>query len=561
MAGLPFPPLPSPQGLRGGAAALAMCVAIAFGLALPAETQALGVLSSFAGTGSKAGQTTEVGGIAIGPNGLVYASDIQNHRINVFSSDGRFVRAFGRGVDPAGGDVCTPATDCQKGTGSPLAGGMLLPIDVEVDTAGLVYVADAGNQRIDVFSPEGIFIRAFGKGVGPSGSSVCTAATNCMTGVGNGSAGSLPAPSGIAIDSAGMIYVSSANDRIDVFSPDGTFVRGFGRDINPSGGNTCTTATGCRRGKDPGLAGGISSPLGVAVNADGLVAVSDAGNRRIDVFSPEGAFIRAFGQSVSPSPSSPGGMCTAATECKQGTEGMSAGAFKTPAGIAIGATGNLIVSDFANHRVNELTFDGTFVRAFGEGVLDGSPSLQICTAATGCRSGTQSNNAAATPSAYATAVDCAGAIYVGVDPVGSQLHQVERFGEPGSAEPPCPPSAGPSLSSAPEEFVNPAPPRRRKAAKPTFTVELNKGSGTATLVVIVSDIGLLSVDGKGIRKVKQQVKRIGLTELLVAASGAAKRKLEQTGKAKVKMRLTFKPKEGGSTTQVKSLGLKMSPGF
>jgi hypothetical protein len=63
--------------------------------------------------------------------------------------------------------------------------------------------------------------------------------------------------------------------------------------------------------------------------------------------------------------------------------------------------------------------------------------------------------------------------------------------------------------------------------------------------------------GKGIRKVKRQAKRPGLIELLVAPKGATKRKLEETGKAAVKLSLTFKADNGASNRQAKKIGLKM----
>jgi DNA-binding beta-propeller fold protein YncE len=63
-----------------------------------------------------------------------------------------------------------------------------------------VYVADSDNNRIQKFSSDGTFITAWGS-----------------EGTGNGQFSS---PYGIAIDSAGNVYVSEeGNDRIQVFAP------------------------------------------------------------------------------------------------------------------------------------------------------------------------------------------------------------------------------------------------------------------------------------------------------------------------------------------------------
>ena len=57
-------------------------------------------------------------------------------------------------------------------------------------------------------------------------------------------------------------------------------------------------------------------------------------------------------------------------------------------GVALDeATGDLYVADTGNHRVDEFESDGTFVRAWGWGVEDGSPELQTCTTATTCQAG------------------------------------------------------------------------------------------------------------------------------------------------------------------------------
>ena len=541
---------------------LATSVALLLALAFPVGTHAFGPLSSFSTSGQAAGQTGLAAGLAVGPDGLLYVADFSNNRIDVFSPSGDFIRAFGKEVNPSGGNVCTMVTGCRAATSSTAAGAFYAPMGIDIDSSGNVYVADWWNNRISVFKPDGTFIHTFGKGVSPLGGDICTAVSGCRAGVGDGSAGAVYNPTGIEIDPDGKIYISSPNHRIDVFYETGAFIRAFGEEVNPSGGDVCTPIAGCQRGKAVDSAGALSSPYDVVEGPSGEIAVSDSGNRRISVFNPDGTFIHAFGLGVNPADNPTKlGLCTVATGCRKGTEDGIAGAPGNPFGLAVDGTGNLIVADTRNHRLSEFTFDGGFIRAFGEGVIDGTFSFQVCTIATGCRMGTSSGIPGAIPFAWSTAVDCRGAIYASAVTTGTKFPQLKRFGEPTTASPPCTvPSPAPEGPVSEESFLPASTPRSR-SVKPTFKVELNQGSGTATLAVVVSESGTLRLSGKGIRTVKLRVKRIGLVELPVIPKKALRRKLEQTGKAKVKVELTFTPDKGPSNTQFKSLILKMAPRF
>ena len=112
---------------------------------------------------------------------------------------------------------------------------------------------------------------------------------------------------------------------------------------------------------------------------------------------------------------------------KKCTAGSSAGQCKIPRGIATDpVTGHLFVADQSNYRVVELTAWGQFIKAWGQGVKDGSPVLQVCTTASKCQAG----QAGAGKGAYAgsigpegVAVDSAGDIYV----VDAANHRVQKF--------------------------------------------------------------------------------------------------------------------------------------
>ena len=62
----------------------------------------------------------------MGGSGDVFVNDRGNSRVSVFGSDGVFKRAFGKGVNPAGGDVCT--SSCQVGSSGAGAGQLSTPV-------------------------------------------------------------------------------------------------------------------------------------------------------------------------------------------------------------------------------------------------------------------------------------------------------------------------------------------------------------------------------------------------------------------------------------------------
>jgi len=89
----------------------------------------------------------------------------------------------------------------QHGTGP---GEFDLPYAIAIGPSGKIYVADSGNDRIQIFTADHQWILTFGEtGTGP---------------------GQMDLPWGIAIDSNENVFVADAkNDRIEKFSA-GTFV-------------------------------------------------------------------------------------------------------------------------------------------------------------------------------------------------------------------------------------------------------------------------------------------------------------------------------------------------
>src|SRR2546422_702804 len=92
------------------------------------------------GTGN--GQFITPTGIATDSAGNVYASDVNNHRIQKFGSAGVFITKWGSN---GGGD-----------------GQFLGPEGLAIDSSDNVYVADTGNNRIQKFTSTGGFITKWG---------------------------------------------------------------------------------------------------------------------------------------------------------------------------------------------------------------------------------------------------------------------------------------------------------------------------------------------------------------------------------------------------------------
>jgi sugar lactone lactonase YvrE len=237
--------------------------------------------------------------IATDTRGRVYVADTWNHRIQVFDGDGTFLGQWG--------DATLVDADASPGGRQGSRYGFYGPRGIAVSSGGIAYVADTGNERIlayQIVEDESGNIRAeylFQWGtMGPA-------------------PGEFLEPVGIAVDAAGRVYVADTwNQRIQVFAPDldGSIspepvvtwdVTGWestSLDNKPylavgpgtqvyfavperhyvaatdTGGNVLTVWG--QYGTDWTS---FQLPTGVAVDAQGQVYVSDAGNGRVLIFT------------------------------------------------------------------------------------------------------------------------------------------------------------------------------------------------------------------------------------------------------------------------------------
>ena len=194
-------------------------------------------------------------------------------------------------------------------------------------------------------------------------------------------AGLLDSPRGVAVDGDGRLYVSEG-ERISVFSPQGAFLRAFGRNVVPGNARTgfeqCTTV--CQAGERGGDSGEFANAHGLAVDAEGLLYVADEQQNRVSVFNQQGGFVRGFGKNVDPNNSGNDfEVCTPAG-CQPGEEGSGPGELSHPIGLTVASNGTLFVVDSGNNRVSVYTLDGRFLRAFGQRRQQASwrPHRRVC---------------------------------------------------------------------------------------------------------------------------------------------------------------------------------------
>ncbi len=291
-------------------------------------------------------------GIATDAAGNVYVNDSHHNRVQKFNSLGAFERAWGEDVVATGPgnmgtgfEVCVAANGdtCKTGLGFgafPARGGELaFPDGLATDAAGNVYVGDSNHNRVQKFNALGAFERTWGEDVlefGPGGLGggnfeICVAANGdtCKAGVQTPPAlgGEFIAPSGVATDTAGKVYVADfGHHRVQRFSASGVFERAWGEDVASAGpGNAgvgfevcVATSEVCKTGETtaPALGGELNFPNGLATDAAGNLYVADTGHHRIQRFADPVVTPPPAGGGASP-PAATGRRATALKKCKK----------------------------------------------------------------------------------------------------------------------------------------------------------------------------------------------------------------------------------------------------
>ncbi len=404
------------------------------------------------GSGTLGGEFNDPAGAAVDASGNLWVADSDENRIQVFDSNGNFIRAWGMDVDQAGGagfEICTAASQCQAGAVTTGVGGELdRPTAVGFDSAGNVYVLEVDGSRISKFNSALTFQLAWGSDVHTdvtTGPQICASAASCKTGASTGSSAggtfSFSGQPGLAVDpSTDRVFVSdSGRDRIQVFDSTGGFVAAWGKDVEtPAGGGTeiCTNQANCKNGVSGGLGGEFDTPQGLAIRS-GVISVADRDNERIHQLSTAGTFQRAWGKDVIPGAPAVAEVCIAAANCKAGLEGEAPGGgflggeFDDPEGVAVDSAGNVYATDTDAQRVQRFDGSGNFVATWGQDVdSGGGTGFEICTVAANCKIGLFGSGVNATGGQFlqpaGLALNAAGDLFV----ADTQAHRVQKFADP-----------------------------------------------------------------------------------------------------------------------------------
>jgi len=194
-------------------------------------------------------------GLAVDASGNLYISDISNNVVRKVDTSGTIKTVAGNGTYGYSGDG-----------GAATSAEMRDPWGLAVDASGNLYIADRYNYRVRMVSPSGTITTVAGNG-------------NCCYGGDGGPATSaeLYDPTGVAVDAAGNVYIADYyNERVRKVA---------GGTITTVAGNGSYGYTG-----DGGSAIGATFryPYGVAVDAAGIVAVTDQNNNAVRLLTPAG---------------------------------------------------------------------------------------------------------------------------------------------------------------------------------------------------------------------------------------------------------------------------------
>ena len=267
---------------------------------------------SFGQRGSAAGILSNPWGVAVNERNEIVVTDTGNHTIQVFSSDGTYLRSFGTKGDKQG-EFNFPAG---------------IAFDVKSEN---ILVADSSNHRVQLFSVQGEYLNQFG---------------------GKGNLDHLlTTPHGLSVDCDGNIIVAdSGNKLVKIFSQNGQLLQKIGGDgsftfpihcvqydkylivsdrdehcikVHDRDGNFLY-----QFGKQGEGDGEFNEPFGLFVNKAGHLMVCDTENHGVQVFDLSGKFIAKFG-----------------------TKGSRIREFHVPISTAVLSDGRIVVTDFRNHRI------------------------------------------------------------------------------------------------------------------------------------------------------------------------------------------------------------------
>ncbi len=194
-------------------------------------------------------------GLAVSSEGDVYCSDEFAHHVARYSADGQRLGEWG---EPGSGE-----------------GQLNGPSGIAFDADDNLYVVDSLNDRVQKFSPDGTFLLCFG---GPQDVGA-----------------ELDHPAGVAVDSEGDVYVTDwGNKLVRIYDPSGatiTSLEGDAQEVSKWGQAVIAAnpdgASAYRRVRDLTPFGRFERPVGIAVDSQDRIIITDSTRGRIQIYAKD----------------------------------------------------------------------------------------------------------------------------------------------------------------------------------------------------------------------------------------------------------------------------------
>ena len=308
--------------------------------------------------------------IALDVVGNFYFSDYNDARIRKVDASGTITTVAGTGTSCANSVGNYACGDGYSATSAYLNN----PSGVVLDSMGNIYIADSADQRIRVVNTQTTEINVLGVPIQPGTISTVagngTACTVSPCGDGNFAVwGQLNWPTGIALDSAGDLYIADSHDarvrEVNVSTSYQNYI------ITVAGnGTTCPTNTASCGDGGPATQAQLAGPDSVLVDSVGNLYIADTGDNRIRVVNTQSATITVFGVTIQS-----GNIATLAGTGNAGyrpsDEGVSATSaqLSSPAGLAMDTAGNLYIADENNQRIRKVDPNGVITTVAGTGTV------------------------------------------------------------------------------------------------------------------------------------------------------------------------------------------------
>ena len=299
-------------------------------------------IATIAGTGASGhagdgGQATAATlrlpyGMIFDSSGNLYVLDVANNVVREITTDGVIHTVAGNGSAGYSGDG-----------GQATAARLSSPQGIALDAAGNLYIADSGNNVIRMVTTAGVISTFAGNGTaGESGDG------------GPATAAMLNVPYGLVFDHSGILFVSDyGGNTIREITPDGKIYTVVGTGVGGYSG-------------DGGIAtvAQLNLPRSIALDAAENLYIADTGNQVIREVTLDGVIHTIAGTGTAGA-TGDGGQATAAM-------------LHDPIDLVIDGSGGLFIADATNNVIREITPDGIIHTVAGTGAQgylgDGGPA-------------------------------------------------------------------------------------------------------------------------------------------------------------------------------------------